>query len=73
MQNPSTLRMNISIDSLLKQDIDAFSKELGKSKSRLIAEALEYYFDILDLKIAEKRMNDKIISSQEMDKWINEL
>ncbi len=69
MQN--TLRMNITIDPFLKQEIDTFAEELGKSKSGLIAEALEYYFDILDLKIAEKRMEDsKVLEADEFWKKI---
>ncbi len=65
MQNLST-RMNITINPFLKEEIDTISKELGKTKSGLISEALEYYFDMCDLKVAKKRkQNSKILDSDE--------
>ncbi len=65
MKNLST-RMNITINPLLKKEVDTIADELGKTKSKLISEALEYYFDILDLKIAKTRKNNaKILNSQE--------
>ncbi len=65
MQNLNT-RMNITINPFLKEEIDTISKELGKTKSGLIAEALEYYFDMCDLKVAKKRrQNSKVLDSDE--------
>ncbi len=65
MQNLST-RMNITINPLLKKEIDTISKELGKTKSGLISEALEYYFDMCDLKVAKKRKEDaKVLNCDE--------
>ncbi len=65
MQNLST-RINITMNPLLKEELDTISEELGKTKSGLIAEALEYYFDMCDLKVAKKRKQDfKVLDADE--------
>ncbi|MBR6953071.1 MAG: hypothetical protein IKH66_04595, partial [Campylobacter sp.] len=69
-------KMSITIDSYLKNEIDNISEQLGKTKSGIITEALEYYFDKMDLILAEKRAKDSkknFISIDEMEKMINEM
>lgn len=39
-------------------DLNNFSIELNKKKSHLIKEALDMYFDYLDIEIAKKRLED---------------
>ena len=72
MQNVA--KMSFIIEHTLKNELDEFSKELSLSKSRIIANALELYFDTLDLKIAQDRLkNPQIISQDEMQKFVDEL
>jgi predicted transcriptional regulator len=51
-------------------ELDTFAEELNQKKSHLIQNALQFYFDYLDLKIAEKRANSKgeRVSLEEMRK-----
>ena len=68
--------MSISLNTFLRNELDNISLELGKTRSGIIADALEYYLDFLDLTIAERRLNnesDKIISSEEMEEFIDGL
>ncbi len=39
-------------------DLDSFSIELKKKKSHLIKEALDMYFDYLDMELAKNRLLD---------------
>ena len=72
MQNVA--KMRFTIEDALKNELDEFSKELSLSKSRIIANALELYFDTLDLKIAQDRLkNPQNISQDEMQKFVDEL
>ena len=74
--NNTISKMSITIDSYLKNEIDNISEQLGKTKSGIITEALEYYFDKMDLILAEKRAKDSkknFISIDEMEKMINEM
>jgi len=52
------VRLNISLDEDLAKELDEIAKELGEKKSHIIRDALMYYFDYLDVKIAEKRLKD---------------
>lgn len=69
------IKMSITLNAPLKKEVDAICEELGKSKSGIIAEALEYYFDHLDLTIAEERLKNrtKALSMEEMERFIDEL
>lgn len=70
------VKVSITLDAYLRKEVDNISLELGKTRSRIIADALEYYLDFLDLTIADRRLNDgfdKVISSEEMGKFIDEL
>ncbi len=50
------VRLNISLEEELARELDEIAKELGEKKSHIIRDALMYYFDYLDIKIAEKRL-----------------
>ena len=50
------VRHNITLDDELSEELDDISTELGWKKSHIIQKALILYFDFLDLKLAEKRM-----------------
>jgi len=50
--------MNITLPSAISEALDTVAKELHSKKSHIIAEALELYFDELDLAIAEKRLEE---------------
>ncbi|WP_461829781.1 ribbon-helix-helix domain-containing protein [Aquifex sp.] len=49
-------RLNITLDKEIAEELELISKELGEKKSKLIEKALTFYFDYLDIKIAEKRL-----------------
>ena len=49
-------RLNITLDKEIAEELELISKELGEKKSKLIEKALTFYFDYLDVKIAEKRL-----------------
>lgn len=72
----NAIKMSITLNAYLKKEVDSVCEELGKSKSGIIAEALEYYFDYLDLAIAEERLKnrtDKALTFEEMEQFIDEL
>ncbi len=52
------VRHNITIDAEVSEELESLAKELGEKKSSLIEKALEVYFDLLDLKVARKRLKD---------------
>ena len=54
----------------LLEELDALSKELGKKKTSIVAEALEMYLDMHDLKVAQSRLNEKSIKADEFFKEI---
>lgn len=73
-QDNLAIKMSITLDNSLKKELESIAKQLGKTKSGIIAEALEHYFDTIDLFLAEKRANDdasNFISLSEMEKRIN--
>lgn len=49
-------RINITLDKKLAEDLELFTKELDQKKSKIIENALIFYFDSIDTKIAEKRL-----------------
>lgn len=67
------VRHNITIDAEVSEELERLAKELGEKKSTLIERALEVYFDLLDLKVARKRLNDlqkrKIKTVDAEDVW----
>jgi predicted DNA-binding protein len=53
------------------EELNTVAKELNQKKSHIIEDALNMYFDYMDLKVAEKRLNDKedkVISADELFK-----
>jgi predicted transcriptional regulator len=52
------VRHNITIDEDISKELESVARELGEKKSSIIEKALEVYFDLLDLKLAKKRLKD---------------
>jgi predicted DNA-binding protein len=51
-------RYNITLDEDISKELEAVAEELGEKKSHIIEKALAVYFDLLDLKVARKRLRD---------------
>ncbi|WP_457601543.1 type II toxin-antitoxin system RelB family antitoxin [Hydrogenivirga sp.] len=49
-------RLNITLDEEVARELEHLSEELGEKKSKLIEKALTFYFDYLDVKLAEERL-----------------
>jgi predicted DNA-binding protein len=70
------VRHNITLGEDISQELDAIANELGEKKSSLIEKALAVYFDLLDLRLVQKRMKelkegrDRIIDAKEVWKEI---
>jgi len=66
------IRHNITLDEEVSKELDTMAKELGEKKSKIIEKALTAYFDLLDLKLAKKRMKelekgeDKLIDAEDV-------
>lgn len=73
--NFGSVKMSITLDTNLRDELYDICNELGKTKSGFIAEALEYYLDFMDLSLAESRVKEKtkFIPINEMERLINEL
>lgn len=52
------VRHNITLDEEISDELETVAKELGEKKSYIIEKALTVYFDLLDLKLAKKRLKD---------------
>lgn len=65
-------RHNITLDEEVSKELETMAEELGEKKSKIIEKALTVYFDLLDIKLAEKRMKelendrDKLIDVEEV-------
>ncbi|MFH1944694.1 MAG: CopG family transcriptional regulator [Acidobacteriota bacterium] len=65
-------RHNITLDEEVSKELETMAVELGEKKSKIIEKALTVYFDLLDIKLAEKRMKeleknrDKLIDAEEV-------
>lgn len=61
-----------TIDENIINELNEISKELKEKKSHIVEKALTLYFDLLDIKIADKRMKDvkegksKLITAEEV-------
>lgn len=53
-----SLKTTFTLPDYIVRELSEFSEELGEKKSHMVAEALSQYFDILDLKLAQKRSAD---------------
>jgi len=51
-------RLNITLPQYLADELTDVSVEMNDKKSRIIAKALELYFDELDVSIAESRLEE---------------
>ena len=51
-------RMNITLPRAVSEELESISEELGSKKSHIITQALELYFDELDLEIAKRRLEE---------------
>ncbi|WP_419672958.1 hypothetical protein [Aliarcobacter butzleri] len=49
-------KLLISMPQNLSDEVTEFAKELNQNKSTLVSQALEFYFDHLDLQIAKKEV-----------------
>lgn len=54
----NTTRLNITIPTSMNEQINSFAEELNEKKSHIITNALDMYFDYLDLRVAEKRLSE---------------
>lgn len=52
------VRHNITLDQDVSKELEGLAAELKEKKSAIIEKALEVYFDLLDLKLAKKRLAD---------------
>lgn len=53
-----SLKTTFTLPDYIVRELSEFAEELGEKKSHMVAEALSQYFDILDLKLAQKRSAD---------------
>lgn len=52
------VRHNITLDEEISGELETMARELGEKKSFIIEKALTVYFDLMDLKLARKRLKD---------------
>ncbi|MCK4761329.1 MAG: CopG family transcriptional regulator [Candidatus Aminicenantes bacterium] len=66
------VRHNITLDAEVSGELDSIARELDEKKSYIIEKALTVYFDMLDLRLARKRLKalkegkDEIIDAEEV-------
>ena len=67
-------KLLVSMPQNLADEVTEFAKELNQNKSALVNQALEFYFDHLDLKKKKKRSLEKngTISLKDMRKLSDE-
>jgi predicted transcriptional regulator len=51
-------KMSITLDNDVAHELNAIARELNEKKSHLIENALMLYFDMLDEKLADKRLKE---------------
>jgi predicted DNA-binding protein len=76
MKNKARTRMqtrhNITLDKEISKELETVARELGEKKSNIIEKALTVYFDLLDLKIAQKRLKalkagrDRLVDAEDV-------
>ncbi|MCX6575507.1 MAG: ribbon-helix-helix domain-containing protein [Candidatus Aminicenantes bacterium] len=65
-------RHNITLDEEISKELETLARELGEKKSNIIEKALAVYFDLLDLKIAQKRLKalkagrDRLVDAEDV-------
>ncbi len=71
------IRHNITLDEEISRELDTVAEELGEKKSYIIEKALTVYFDLLDLRLAKKRLKDleegldKLLDAEEVWKELD--
>ncbi len=58
------IRSTFTVSDFLVDELNSVSAELNEKKSHIVEKALSMYFDYIDEKIADKRL-DKLKSGQE--------
>jgi len=53
-----SVKATFSLPDYLVKELSEFAEELGEKKSHMVAQALSQYFDMLDLKLAQKRSQE---------------
>ncbi len=69
----NTVRLNITLPTSVNNDITHYAEELNEKKSHIIASALDMYFDYLDIRVAEQRLNDTDKTTIPIDDFFKEL
>ena len=59
-------RINITLPESIATELSLIADELNDNNSRIIAKALEVYFDEIDGKIAERRLNELKLGKAEL-------
>jgi predicted DNA-binding protein len=52
------IRSTFTVSDFIIDELESVSQELGEKKSHIVEKALNMYFDYLDEKIADKRLDD---------------
>ena len=51
-------KLSVTLDKNVAEELTSFANELNEKKSHIIENALEYYFDVLDTKVADQRLKE---------------
>ena len=51
-------KMSVTLTPGVADELTHLATELNEKKSHIIEEALSYYFDVLDTRLAEKRLQE---------------
>ncbi|MCD4818372.1 MAG: CopG family transcriptional regulator [Candidatus Cloacimonetes bacterium] len=60
------IRLNLTLPESIANELTSIAHELHDKKSRIVAKALELYFDELDGQIAEKRLDNLKLGKSEL-------
>lgn len=52
------VRSTFTVSDFIIDELNSVSSELGEKKSHIVEKALSMYFDYIDEKIADKRLDD---------------
>lgn len=56
----NTVKLNITLPTSVNDDINSYAKKLNVKKNHLIISALEMYFNYLDSKKSESKINNPL-------------
>ena len=62
------IRTTFTLSDFMVEELNTISKELNQKKSHIVEKALNAYFDLLDEKIADKRLNDLESGKEKLEK-----